>query len=91
MGIFLGDKVFKIEDIKKSTEISKTKSAKKVDSSENFADYLKTSMAKNIDNIQSTSAMTSADAIFAAQMVNDEEEKQIRKKLLKKGNVLLDS
>ena len=34
--------------------------------------------------------MTSADAIFAAQMVDGEEERQIRKKFLKKGNVLLD-
>ncbi len=91
MGIFLEDKVFKIEDIKKSAEMSKTKLTKKVGLSENFADYLKTGMAKNIDNIQSTSAVASADAIFAAQMVSDEEEKQIRKKLIRKGNVLLDS
>ena len=30
------------------------------------------------------------DAIFAAQMVNDEEEREIRKKLVKRGNQLLD-
>ena len=41
--------------------------------------------------VQATAALTSADAIFAAQSVSDEEERQIRKKLIKKGSTLLDN
>ena len=91
MGVFLEGKLFKINEIKKSVDVSKTKSTKKADLTESFADYLRTNVEKNIESVQSTSAMTSADAIFAAQMVDGEEEKLIRKKLVKKGNTLLDS
>lgn len=82
--------MFKVDDIRKSAELAKGKSVRKADGGENFADYLKTSMAKENNQVQSMSAMTSADAIFAAQMIDDEEEKEIRKKLVKKGNKLID-
>ena len=82
--------MFKVDDIRKSAELAKGKSTRKISTSESFAEYLKMSSAQESNNIQNTSAMTSADAIFAAQMVDGEEERQIRKKFLKKGNVLLD-
>ena len=82
--------MFKVDDIRKSAELTKGKSVRKTDSGENFADYLKTSMTKETNQLQSMSAMTSADAIFAAQMIDVDEEKQIRKKLVKKANKLID-
>ena len=81
--------VFKVEDIRKTNDLAKTKSAKKIGGSENFADYLKTSIVSDEKQVQASSSITSADAIFAAQMVDTDEEKQIRRKLIKKGESLL--
>ena len=81
--------MFKIEDVRKTTELTQGKNIRKT-GGENFADYLNTGGVSKQDQIQATSAMTSADAIFAAQMVQDEEERQIRQKLVKKGNALLE-
>ena len=81
--------MFKIEDVRKTTELAQGKNIRKI-GGENFADYLSTGGVSKQDQIQATSAMTSADAIFAAQMVQDEEERQIRQKLVKKGNALLE-
>lgn len=81
--------MFKVEDVRKTTELAQGKNIRKT-SGENFADYLNTGGVSKQNQIQATSAMTSADAIFAAQMVQDEEERQIRQKLVKKGNALLE-
>lgn len=80
--------MFKVEDVRKTTELAQGKNIRKT-GSENFADYLSTGGVSKQDQVQATAAMTSADAIFAAQMVQDEEERQIRQKLVKKGNALL--
>ena len=83
--------MFKVDDIRKTNELARGKSAGRVSSGENFADYLKTGTAEKNKEVQATAALTSADAIFAAQSVSDEEERQIRKKLIKKGSTLLDN
>ncbi len=82
--------MIKIDDLGKTGELSKSKGIKKSYSGESFATYLKTGSTSQTENLQHTAAMTSADAIFAAQMVNDEEERQKRNKMVKKGNDLLD-
>lgn len=83
--------MFKIDNIKKSSDTIKTKSAKSVSSGEIFADYLKGVGVNNSTEVSATGAVATAGAIFATQMVDDEEERQIRKKLLKKANTLLDN
>ena len=83
--------LFEVDDIRKTNELARGKSAGRVSSGENFADYLKTGTAEKNKEVQATAALTSADAIFAAQSVSDEEERQIRKKLIKKGSTLLDN
>ena len=83
--------MFKVEDIRKTNELTQGKNTKKVSSETSFADFLKVQTAQEKQQIQTTSAVASADAIFAAQMISDEEESQIRKKLIKKGKDLLDS
>lgn len=83
--------MFKVEDVRKTNELTQNKAAKRIGGSTNFADFLKSGTASESQQVQATAAMTSADAIFAAQMVSDEEERQIRKKLVKKGNTLLDN
>lgn len=82
--------LIKIDDINKSNELSGTKAARRIGSGENFAQYLNISKNVETQNVHATAAMTSADAIFAAQSITDEERKQIRDKLLKKGKNLLD-
>ena len=82
--------MFRIDDIRKSTELAKGKSTRKVSTGESFSEYLKMSSAQEGNNIQNTTAMTSADAIFAAQMVDGEEERQKKQKLLKRSYGLLD-
>lgn len=83
--------MFRIDNIKKSSESVKTKSTRSISSGESFADFLKNSEISDATKVNTTSSVTFADAIFAAQMVDDEEEKQIRKKLIKKANTLLDN
>ena len=82
--------MFRIDDIRKSAELAKGKSTRKVSTGESFSEYLKMSSAQEGNNIQNTTAMTSADAIFAAQMVDGEEERQKKQKLLKRSYGLLD-
>ena len=83
--------MFRIDNIKKSSESVKTKSAKNVSSGESFADYLRNSAISDEAKVSTASSVATAGAIFAAQMVDDEEEKQIRNKLIKKANTLLDN
>lgn len=83
--------MFRIDNIKKSSESVKTKSTRNISSGENFADFLKSGNINDITKVNTTSSVMFADAIFATQMIDDEEEKQIRKKLVKKANTLLDN
>ena len=83
--------MFKVEDIRKTNELAQGKSIRKVSSDASFADFLKAQKTQENQQIQTTSAVASADAIFAAQMISDEEENQIRKKLIKKGKDLLEN
>ena len=83
--------MFRIDNVKKSSESVKAKSAKNVSSSENFADYLRNSAISDEAKVSTASSVATAGAIFAAQMIDDEEERQIKKKLIKKANTLLDN
>ena len=83
--------MFKIEDVKKTNELAKGKSSRKVSSETSFADFLRMNNLQETQQVQATSAVTSADAIFATQTISTEEENQIRKKLIKKGKDLLES
>lgn len=82
--------MFKVEDIRKTNELVQGKNVKKI-GGENFADYLNTANVSKNNQVQATAAMTSAEAIFAAQAVDEEEERQVRRKLVKKGLTLLEN
>ena len=82
--------MIQVNDINKvkDSQLSKTK---KTTSGGNFSAYLKDVMAINSeDSISGASPVTVADAIFAAQMVGEEEEKELRKKQIKRGQTLLE-
>lgn len=82
--------MFKVEDVTKSAELSGAKSTRKISSGESFAQYL--NIGKNVEtqDVRSTTAVASADAIFATQMITDEEKRQIRDRMVKKAKSLLD-
>ena len=81
--------MFKVEDVRKTNELTQGKNVKKVSSGTSFADFLKTAALEDKQQVQTTSAVASVDAIFVTQTIDDEEESQIRKKLIKKGKDLL--
>lgn len=83
--------MLKVDDVRKTNELAQGKSVRKTSGGESFASYLRGTATTEAKDVQPTAAMTSADAIFAAQAINDEEERQIRRKLVKKGNTLLDN
>ena len=82
--------MFKVEDVNKSAELAGTKTNRRIGSGEDFAQYLNIGRNNEAQNVRSTAAMASADAIFATQMITDEEKKQIREKVIKKAKILLD-
>ena len=82
--------MFKVNDIKKNESISGGKSIKKNTNDASFAEYLNNISNSKSQQVSGTTGISVTDAIFAAQMVSDEEEKQIRQKLIKRGFSLLD-
>ena len=82
--------MIKVNDVNKTNELSQGKNVRKTGSGESFSAYLNETMKTQNNQVNSASGISVADAIFATQMVNGEEEKEIRKKLIKRGSTLLD-
>lgn len=82
--------VIKVNDINKTTDVVSGKNIKKTSGGESFSSYLNETMAKKTQQVGGTSGISVADAIFATQMVGSEEEREIRKKLIKRGYSLLE-
>ena len=82
--------MIKVNDISKSNELSGNKSVKRAGNGPSFSSYLNETMKTKAEQIGGVSNIAVADAIFATQMVSDEEEREIRKKLVKRGNQLLE-
>lgn len=78
-----------VSNINKAKELNSAKTKKNVDGS-SFSSYLNKTASPTSAQISGTAGISVADAIFATQMVNDEEEKEIRKKLCKRGATLLE-
>ena len=76
--------MIKVNDINKSNELNSAKTAKRPGEGPSFSSFLSETMKNN------NAPVSGAGNIFATQMVNGEEEREIRKKLLKRGNQLLD-
>ena len=82
--------MFKVNDVNKANELNQSKAAKKTSSGESFSAYLNETMKNSPRPVGSASGISVTDAIFATQMVNGEEEREIRKKLVKRGQTLLE-
>lgn len=81
--------MLKVNDITKTNELSQGKTVKK-SGGESFSAYLSETMKSASKPVGSVSGISVADAIFATQMVNNEEEREIRKKLVKRGQNLIE-
>lgn len=82
--------MFKVNDINKAKELNSTKATKKVGGGGSFSAYLSESMKAESGQVANVGSISVADAIFATQMVNGEEEREIKKKLLKKASTFID-
>lgn len=79
----------KVNDINKSSEIASGK-VKKSSGGADFASFLKTANATQSSPVSGMTNVSSLDAIFATQMVDGVEERERRKKMVKRGKNLLD-
>lgn len=80
----------KVNDVNKSNELASGGKTRKASGGESFSLYLKESMKPAAAPVGGAGSISVADAIFAAQMVDGDEEKEIRKKLVKKAQTLLE-
>ena len=82
--------MIKINDVNKSEKLKIGKNIHKTSGGESFSTYLNKTITTQNKQVTSTSSISVTDAIFATQMVGEEEERQIRKKLVKRGFSLLE-
>ncbi len=78
-----------VREINKTTELS-TGKTKKAGSGESFASYLQDVNKPENRMVSASAGISGADAIFAAQMINDEEGRERRRQALKRGYNLLE-
>lgn len=78
-----------VSEINKPKDLNLNKT-KKTAGGGDFSAYLKESMAGQPQGVSGTTSIAVSDAIFAAQMVDGEEEREAKKRLLKRGNTLLE-
>lgn len=79
----------KVNDINKSSEIASGK-VRKNNGGADFASFLKTANTTQSSPVSGMTSVSSLDAIFATQMVDGVEERERRKKMIKRGKNLLD-
>lgn len=72
--------MIKINDVNKVNDL-KTAKTPKASGGESFSVYLKETMKPQAAPVDPGGAISVADAIFAAQMVDADEEKEVRKNL----------
>ena len=82
--------MIQVNDVNKTKELASGSKAKKSSGGDNFSLYLKETMKPAAAPIGGSSNISVADAIFATQMVSDDEEKEIKKQLVKKAKTLIE-
>lgn len=81
--------MFKVNDVNKTKEMTSGK-VKKSSGGADFSSYLKETLKTGSAPVSGMSAVAVTDAIFAAQMADGVEERERRKKQIKRGFTLLD-
>ncbi len=82
--------MIKVGDINKSKETSSSgKLSRGSGSGASFASYLNNVSAPKAQGVSGAAGVSVTDAILSTQMVGSEEEKEIKKQLVKRGSSLL--
>ena len=81
--------MMQVSNINKVKETTTTKSTRK-SSGADFSSYLRDVVAPSSETISGAGSVTVTDAIFAAQMIGEEEEKELRRQQIKRGQTLLE-
>lgn len=79
-----------VGNIKKTDKLNTSPKAAKSASGSSFASYLSQNISKPDQAVGGPSSISVADAIFSTQMVGSEEEREIKKKLIKRSSDLID-
>lgn len=82
--------MFKVNDINKAKELNSSKTVKKSEGGDSFSSYLQKTASSGSAPISGTGNIAVADAIFATQMVGNEEEREMRRKMVKRGQQLIE-
>ena len=81
--------MIQVSDVNKIKDAPSTR-VKKSSSGGDFSAYLKDIMKTAPEAVSGVASVNVTDAIFAAQMVGDEEEQKLRKKQIERGQTLLE-
>lgn len=79
----------KVNEVNNKNDLSLNK-AKKTSGGTSFASYLNNVSEQQMPAISGINSLSGMDAIFATQMADNIEEREKRKKLLKRAHTLLD-
>ena len=82
--------MIKVNDINKAGDLGASSKAKKASGGDSFSLYLKETMKPSSSPVGGSADISVSDAIFAAQMVNGEEEREKRRQMLRRGDTLLE-
>ena len=82
--------MIKVNDINKAGDLGASSKAKKTSGGDSFSLYLKETMKPSSSPVGGSAGISVSDAIFAAQMVNGEEEREKRRQMLRRGDTLLE-
>ena len=82
--------MIKVNDINKAGDLGASSKAKKASGGDSFSLYLKETMKPSSSPVGGSAGISVSDAIFAAQMVNGEEEREKRRHMLRRGDTLLE-
>ena len=82
--------MIKVNDINKAGDLGASSKAKKASGGDSFSLYLKETMKPSSCPVGGSAGISVSDAIFAAQMVNGEEEREKRRQMLRRGDTLLE-
>lgn len=82
--------MIKVNDINKAGDLGASSKAKKTSGGDSFSLYLKETMKPSSSPVGVSAGISVSDAIFAAQMVSGEEEREKRRQMLRRGDTLLE-
>ena len=82
--------MIKVNDINKAGDLGASPKAKKASGGDSFYLYLKETMKPASSPVGGSAGISVSDAIFAAQMVSGEEEREKRRQMLRRGDTLLE-